>query len=762
MNEARHSSTHPPADAGADNSADLHVTIDVMGLRLQSRDDLSISLQVYGGETCYLIEDPLSSRFYRVGVTEYTLLSLLDGDRTIADAMARTAELTGQHAMSEEATIAYCKWLVDSGLAATAQSASGGRLAEAAEQSHRERWAARLTPLFQRLPLARPDELAEHFRPLAAKLFSTTGALVWTALVALGACSIWLRWDAFAAGGTHVLSPSNWIYLAGAWLTLKMVHESAHALACKRYRGEVKEAGFMLVLFAPLPYVDVTSAWRFDSKWKRMTVSAAGMMAELAVAAVAAWVWAHADSPSIRQTAQNIVVTAAFMTLVFNANPLMRFDGYYLLVDLLEAPNLSTHGSQWIRRLLRRLLFGEPAPAANWPEHRTWLVATYGIAALIWRVFVCLVLVILAESMFFGAGVVLAILAVAAWLMAPLAQFVKALRQHPDIAARRRAGIVLSSLGAAVAAAWVLIPCYSPVTAPAVVDHWPLTRVRARSEGFVERVAVVPGQHVQEGQLLVQLSNAELELEAEQLRLEIEHSRQRSRNFRAHEDIASLQIEDRNRQALEDRLESVHNELAHLVVRAAVAGHIVELPLQWQEGTLVLPGAPLVAIGRESDKQLHVMVSQEHLEAFQSRTKRQGGFTERSLAAHIWGVGTTRVSLDQVNPRGTTTLRYPALAALAGGPLEVQPRRAPLDAAELEGAGSHEANGDSAVTAQWELTTPHFWAVASGASLAELRAGQTGFVRFWRFEGTLGKVLMQRFTRWTEARRQQARSVQGE
>ena len=734
-------------NASADSEFALHTTVDVMSLRLRARDDLSISLQVYGGETCYLIEDPLSSRFYRIGVSEYTLLSLCDGDRTIAEAMAMTATLTGRDAMSETDTVAFCKWLVDSELAVTIQSTTGGRLAESSQQGRERRAASRVSPLHQRLPLSRPDDLLEHFRPIGDWLFSPLGASLWLAILLLGACSLWIRWDDLAAANARVLSPHNWLHLVATWLTLKLIHESAHAFACKRYGGEVREAGILLILLAPLPYVDVTSAWRFDSKWKRMVVSAAGMAAELGLAAIAAWIWTQTDSATVQQTAVNVMLTATVMTLVFNANPLMRFDGYYLLADWLELPNLATHGSQWLRHSVRRLLFGGPPIRPVWPRKRTPWIATYGILALLWRVFVCITLVIVAEAMFFGAGVVLALLAIATWVVVPLAKFVNELRSCPSVASRKRAASLLGILGATGACVWMMMPYYSRITAPAVVDYWPVTEVRSSVEGFVKEVAATEGELVSAGDVLVQLHNPELELEAGRLRVEMEKSQRRSRAYAASSELAALQVEQRNRDALAARVEKIEHELAALTVRAQHDGKVIDSPLRWREGALVLPGAALASVGEHKHKRIQIMVPQRLLHFFQ-------GQVEQPLQAHLWGLGGTEVRLQRVHPRGATQLLHPALASFAGGPLAVRQKGLPAPNT-TEDHEESPASGNEG----WELLEPHFLAVATGKAVQTARPGQTGFVSFWRYEGTLGKVLMHRFVRWTQDRRNQAKQA---
>ena len=187
------------------------------------------------------------------------------------------------------------------------------------------------------------------------------------------------------------------------------------ALACKYHRGEVRETGLIFILLAPMAYVDVTSCWRFPSRWQRIHVAAAGMLAELLVAAVAAITWAHTDSSVVHHLLFNVIVMASLSTLLFNANPLMRFDGYYILADLVEIPNLATDGNRFLKAAASRIFFGEKQRPLQALGFRRWFVRSYGLAAAAWRLLICVSLVTAASVLLHGAGLVLAVAGVFAW-----------------------------------------------------------------------------------------------------------------------------------------------------------------------------------------------------------------------------------------------------------------------------------------------------------------------------------------------------------
>ena len=145
-----------------------------------------------------------------------------------------------------------------------------------------------------------------------------------------------------------------------AWVLLKIMHEAAHGLVCKKYGGIVSETGIMILWGMPVPYVDVTSSWAFRSKRQRIYTALAGLYVELFVAALAVLFWCHSGPGWIHYWCVHLVVIVGISSLLFNGNPLMRFDGYYVLMDLLEIPNLYGFGQQFWRSVRGKILSGVP------------------------------------------------------------------------------------------------------------------------------------------------------------------------------------------------------------------------------------------------------------------------------------------------------------------------------------------------------------------------------------------------------------------
>src|SRR6185295_5159685 len=186
-----------------------------------------------------------------------------------------------------------------------------------------------------------------------------------------------------------ILAPDNLLLLYLGTAFIKTVHEFGHAFFCRRYGGEVHTMGIMFMIFTPMPYVDASSSWGFRRRYQRMLVGAGGMIFELFVAAIAVFVWRQTAPGIIHSVAYNMIFVASVSTLIFNLNPLMRFDGYYLLSDLLEVPNLNQRSMRQLRYWTEKYLLGvaKAEPIAQTHKEATWLTI-FGVAATIYRVIV--------------------------------------------------------------------------------------------------------------------------------------------------------------------------------------------------------------------------------------------------------------------------------------------------------------------------------------------------------------------------------------
>ena len=334
-------------------------TFEFSQARLKLKDALRFTMRQTGGSIEYLVEDEVTGRFFRVGMPQYTFLTMLDGQRTVSTALMKTATLLRENAIDENEAANLCKWAIESGLIESETGNSSARQQEHHEAQQKQKVISYLNPMMMRIPLFNPDPQITSISRFVNFLISPFGAMLWLVVVFWGFSMLARNWQDFWSNRVSSFGGVDLLWLAATWAILKVIHELAHSLVCKRFGGRVNSCGVLFLLMIPMPYVDVTTSWRFDNKWKRILTSAAGMLAEIFIAAIASYIWVTSNPGPLQYHAGNVIISATLVTLMFNINPLMKFDGYYMLADYLEIPNLATHGRQWLKGFFNRLYFGK-------------------------------------------------------------------------------------------------------------------------------------------------------------------------------------------------------------------------------------------------------------------------------------------------------------------------------------------------------------------------------------------------------------------
>ncbi len=706
------------------NHADLS-TCDLTTCRLRLSDELVFAIQEHAGTTYCHIESPSKGRFYRVGYPEYVFLSLLDGQTTVAQAITLSARALGTQALSQSRAMEVTLWLLENGLARFA-----GDLGAYENVDHQATSSLRgQSPFWLKVPLLHPDQMLNWLLPMVGWLFSPWLTLAGLAIICTGAAVIAIHWNEFIASSRLIFSPHNWLSMAIAWIVLKIVHELGHGLVCKRHGGEVREAGLIFILLAPAAFVDVTSSWRFPSKWQRIHVAAAGMYVELVLAAITAIVWSQADSVVLRHLLFNIILMASLSTLIFNANPLMRFDGYYILADLLEIPNLASEGMRFTQHLGARVFLGRVSPTRELRGVHGWVIRVYGLVVWVWRLVICASLLAAASVLFKGAGLVLGVAGAVGWFGKPIVETARQLyrQYHEAPLVPLRAGIVAATMASVVYAALVWLPWPATVTAPVVVEYTDLSIIRSRAAGFVERIHVHDGQHVQAGDLLLELRNDQLQTTLRELQSAVSQADLLHRAALNKHDAAGAQVALRNRQAAAERLGEIQQRIDALHVFAPVAGRVVARELDDAIGTYVSEGAELMAVGNERRKELLVSVAQQQIDEV---TPRVG----HAVRFRTGGLHRYEGTLTSLEPRASRHLPHPALSAAVGGPL-------PVSQPDADG------NRDEA-----RLVEPRFQGVIalSPETSPLLACGDRGYAVLGFSRERVGQHLWVRFSRWLD------------
>mgnify|MGYP006279128199 CR=1 FL=1 len=543
------------------------------------RKDLEIVPQYYRGELSYVAKDPVSLSYYRLGEIEYVVLKSFQQGMSVEETQHAVKEQTGAEVSSRE-VYKFVEQLKGSNLLKSKSMADVRRLSQQQRMQKRGRIKQLVSNyLFITIPVWDPDTVLNKLLPYFRMILRPTLFLAWLALSLTALWIIITNFSTLVANAFSLLSGWNLLILSGVVFSIKLFHEMGHALTCKHFGGEVHAIGPAFLVFQPCMFTDTSDAWLFPSKWDRIAVTSAGIIVEIMMASIAAIVWISSEPGMVKQVAYTMMVACSISTLLFNANPLLRFDGYYILSDLLEIPNMRVKTVNYLGYLFDRYLLGIQKSPPPMNEGDEWTYLTYGVARFVYRIFIVFSIGLFLYSLFEPLGVFMWATTVYGMILAPIWKRGKELARHYRFGAvRTRYILIIVLVFAALAGTW-FIPIDYTIQAPVVVAPSGMSVVRTGARGKVEKILVKEGEKVEEGQLLVQMSNPDLRHRAEQTRAKIREVEAKLRSALA-EDAAAYQIQLKEKKKLQERLEELEKKLKRLELRAPTDGMVVDLHQQ--------------------------------------------------------------------------------------------------------------------------------------------------------------------------------------
>lgn len=575
------------------------------------RKDLVITQQRYEGRTYYVVKDPISLQYFRMTDEDYFLATLFDGRRTFGQVrmayLQRFPHVRLEY-LPEEVNERVLRFANDLGMLQFL-SVQGMRLKaryDAARKAKKKKgglYALANNVFFFRRSLFDPDKV---FGAMARPMWWIwTQQAMWIS-IGLIAVAVMVFFQNAQGLDQAFANIFHWENIALMWVTtilIKSVHELGHGLTCKHFGGEVHEVGFMSLVFTPYFFVNVTDSWVMPNRRHRMLVSAAGIYVELIFAAFAVFLWAVVQPGWFKDFLFNIILIASVSTLLFNANPLMRFDGYYIMTDLIEVPNLQGKSRALIQHKINGLLFGSSNKEGvlsrlPLPRKRLWLFYTYAVLSWLYGYWVIYKLIVFMKPHLEPLGLEglsdwFAWLAGIGWVGVPLLHFVQQLqltREDLKPGGRwRRIGVVFG-LPLLAFLVFCCIPIELQIKRVCAIELADPEQVRMEVPGFVTEVLVKEGDRVSAGQLLVRLENRELrqKLILSDQRLHSTEG-QLQRALGLDKPAEQQELENlRKRYAAESA--GAKRDVELLDVRAAHAGLILTRDLQLRVGHLLKTG----------------------------------------------------------------------------------------------------------------------------------------------------------------------------
>ena len=558
--------------------------------------------QHFRGQMWYVLENPSNNQYSRISDEAYRFIGLLDGRRTVSEGWRICNEQLGDRAPTQGEVIQLLGQLHSVNLLhADLPPDSESLFNRYRKRVGREVRGQLMNLLFIKIPLIDPDHFLDRWVGIAGRLFSWFGLVLWSILLAIGLYSVADNIRELFHQSSDILAPDNLILLYLSFVLIKIFHEFSHAFACKKFgqlnqsRGQVHIMGVMFLVFFPLPYVDASSAWAFRNRWHRAIVGMAGVMVELSMAAIAAIIWSNTSTGTLHIIAYNVIFVASVSTLLFNGNPLLRFDAYYVLSDLLEIPNLGHRSRNYVYYLVKRYCWGlkrAQNPAYTFGEG-LWFVF-YGLASMAFRVFICVRILLflndrLPEELFILVPL-FAFSAIAAWVFVPFGKFLQYLATGAELT-RNRGRAIGSTLVIfcliIVGIGLIRLPDYWRVEG--VVEPVNLAIVHAESDGFVEDYLASGSKVSSGGRPLIRAVNHELEAEkkssvAELLSLNIK------RRIAETQEIAAAQILTEQIEALNEKIARLEFELDSLNLKPPLSGTWVAPDIEHSKGVYLQRG----------------------------------------------------------------------------------------------------------------------------------------------------------------------------
>lgn len=490
---------------------------------LRLRPDVRLKPQSLRGGRSWVAHDPAAERYYELGEEEKWLLEQLDGRRRWDEIRTSYEQAFAPRRFDPQEVGRLIAMLEAEGLILVDRPGRGELLLRRGNQARRTARRRRYGNLLAiRLPGIDPEPLLSRLAPwieplLTPNMLRLAGLFVLATLVAAGLLLPRLLAESRAAADFFTAANLPWLLVAVG--LAKTIHELGHAFACRRLGGRCREVGLYLLCGAPCLYADVTSMWGVTSRWKRVAVDAAGLAAEAVVAACAFWLWAGTEPGWVHSVALNLAVVCSVGTLLVNANPLLRYDGYFILADLTGLTNLRERAdAAWFQTLVQWLT----GRRSNDTTRDPWWLAPFGAASLVYRLLIVVGIAWLLHNLLVPRGLTWLADAVALWIAfsAVVAPAVRSARRlHGESARRGRTTTFYLRAAALVGGllALALIPWPSSVSAPAVIHLRDARTLYVTSAGtLVETLA--EGATVRKGDVVARLENPELRRETIRLR----------------------------------------------------------------------------------------------------------------------------------------------------------------------------------------------------------------------------------------------------
>jgi putative peptide zinc metalloprotease protein len=575
-------------------------------LQVRLRPDLVVQPQFYEGMTHYVIKDPLALKYFRFKIEEYFLLQQFDGKQTLQDVKKAFERKYRPQTISIEDLTRFVAQLHEAGIILIDSPEQAKVLIRRRKKNRwRKVWSFLANILFIKIPVIDPERLLTAMYPYFRWIFTRTFITLSVTSMLMAVLLVASNWKTFYDKLPDFQSFFNWWTIFSFWICLavvKIIHEFGHGLTAKHFGGEVHEMGILFLVLTPALYCDVTDSWLLPNKWRRIWISAAGIYVECFLASIATFVWWYSQPGLLNSLAMATMFICSVNTILFNANPLLRYDGYYVMADWLEIPNLRIKSTQFFTYLIQEKVLGLEIPVQSYmPKSRRLLFVTYAVASYIYRWFVTFAILwflsqVLKPYKLESVSYLLALGSLVPLLGTPVYQIGKFLRTPGRLRKVKKVRATAFAVAAIVLVTGILlIPTPLRVQGTFVLRLAQPEVVYAEVEGRLEELCVKNGAWITKDTVLAKLSNPQKQKELLEKQLDHDVNWAKYQFFRNSPERESRAQALRHKEMADKAEPIIHNitdQIGKLTLVANRDGQVVGAPHRSKVGQWVKPGKP--------------------------------------------------------------------------------------------------------------------------------------------------------------------------
>lgn len=642
----------------------------VARLKPALRDSVIISRHVYRRQAWYILRNTISGMSHRFNTAAFGLIGQMNGSLTIQELWDNLEDKDGNAPTQDEMILLlgqlYNADLIQSDILPSTVDI----LRQSMGKEERIRRKKVTNPFSMRFSLWDPDEFLTRWSFLVSPFFGRISFFVWFFIIGWAGLATITHWPELSGRlADQLFMPQNLIML---WLTyplVKIFHEFGHAFAVKKWGGEVHEMGIMLLAFTPIPYIDATSSASFAEKERRIAVAAMGIMVELLLASTALFIWLNVETGIVSAVAYNVMLIAGFSTLLFNGNPLLRFDGYYIFIDIVEIPNLAQRSRQYTSYLLKKYILdiGTTESQTLAPGERGWFFL-YGPASFIYRIAVVIGIIWFVSDRFFIIGILIACWGVVSLIVLPSFRAVKSFLDNPEVQERKPRLIVLGScFSLCMVFALFLMQVPLRTTTQGVVWMPEQSSIRAGVDCEIVELFATSKEKVDKGAQLLKGADPFLEAEVKIIRAQLQEMVASYNGIPLYKRVNRRIILDEITR-LKAELEISEEQQTKLLFTSPASGIFMPFDHHNLEGRFVRQGELIGYIVADHRPTIRAVISQGDIGLIRKKvTDIEIRFAENLTASY-------KARLERVVPAAGLQLPSAALGTAGGGQIVVDPK----------------------------------------------------------------------------------------